>query len=158
MRRAASLLPRTMGRRPYWAECPTPLPAMPHVHIRINSHSSRLTTCLHVLNVHALASKLSRCIRYLWASFVPLQHAGPPPQSALSPFSGSPNLAHFWYLGTMPRDRRRPRSLAGAEAPLLLRLIYRVVPKGMADVILPPKASLSRQVCPINTRLLVRFA
>ena len=59
----------------------------------------------------------------------------------------------------MPRERRRPpRSLAGAEAPLLLRLIYRVVPKGMADVILPPNASLSRQVCPANTRFVVRFA
>lgn len=54
----------------------------------------------------------------------------------------------------MPRERRPPRSLAGAEAPLLLRLIYRVVPKGMADVILPPNASLSRQVCPANTGFL----
>ena len=166
MRRAASLLPRTMGRRPYWAECPTPLPAMPHVHIRINSHSSRLTTCLHVLHVLALGSKLARCIRYLWASFGPLPHAGPPPQSALSPFftlrcAGQrcvPPLVRAFLGGTMLRERRPPRSLAGAEAPLLLRLIYRVVPKGMADVILPPNASLSRQVCPADTRFLVRFA
>ncbi|MGB1606578.1 MAG: hypothetical protein ACPIOQ_78335, partial [Promethearchaeia archaeon] len=83
-----------------------------------------------------------------------------PPQSALSPFFSPPMLRFLGsrISGTMPRERCPARSLAGAEAPLLLRLIYRVVPKGMADVILPPNASLSRQVCPADTRCVVRFA
>ena len=33
-----------------------------------------------------------------------------------------------------------------AHAPFLLRIVYRIVPKRVADTLLPPESSLSRQV------------
>jgi len=46
----------------------------------------------------------------------------------------------------IPKRRHPAASLAGNEAPLLLRLVYRIVPKHVANTILPPNASLTRQV------------
>ena len=49
----------------------------------------------------------------------------------------------------MATRRRAPaKSLSGSEAPALLRLVYMVVPKHVVNRILPPDASLPRQVQP----------
>ena len=52
----------------------------------------------------------------------------------------------------MARRRTPAKSLSGSEAPALLRLVYLVVPKHLVNRILPPDASVARQVLPTASR------
>jgi len=42
--------------------------------------------------------------------------------------------------------RRRPAVRLASEEPALMRLVYFIVPKRVANIILPPDSSLSRQL------------